>query len=279
MKYLTKAIAVIMLIICSVVILSGCRNSSLMINTDYAEYYFDSSLNRYIMTGRKLRINENKTSFTMTFANDTSITGSLIIEDDINGLVLSVSSEAFQPFKTSYAAYLTEAYADTYSSETIQALLDQIKVMEQMYYNKKHIFSSRSIQLVKAITDKDVNVNYAIFEGLYDSVKDSDIQYLFRNGRLYTVTNGKTSDIAYGSYTINENYITVTRTDADGEPIYKEGALVQLSYLYTTISYPTDFTINVDVDDDDYNEMVESSAKLLAGKTVAVLVSTFYLAE
>ncbi len=279
MKKFTKIVAMVTLAVILVFLFAGCNKTRLLYEKDYVEYYYDSALNRYIATGRKLRLNENKISFTMTFANDTSVTGSLSLEEDINGLVLTVPSEAFAPFKANYSQYLQQAYADMYSSETIQALLDEIKIMEQMYYDKKHIFSSRSIQLIKAVSENDKNPNYSIFEGLYDSVKDADLQYLFRNGKLFTVQNGKTSDIAYGTYSINESYITVTRTDADGNIMYKEGMPITLSYLYTTISYPDNFTLTTDVDDEEYNKFVESTAKLLAGKTLAVLVSTFYLAE
>lgn len=279
MKKLTKATTFLIMIIILSVALLGCNTNVLHYNTDYTEYYFDSTQNRFIKTGRNLYLNENKLSFTMKFANDTSVTGALVVEEDINGLVLSVADEAFAPFKTNYSEYLSQEYGEIYSTETIQAMLDQINIMEQLYYNKNHIFSSRSMQLIKAISEEDENVNYSNFEGLYDSVKDADMQYLFTNGKLYTVIDGVTSEKAYGTYTVNENYVTVIRTDEDGEPIYKEGELVKLSYLNTTISYPDDFTLTSNVDDEDYNSFVEDAASLLAGKTISVLVNSFYIVE
>lgn len=276
MKALSRIIATVLIIIALVSVFVGCNRNELRFNTDYIEYYFDSADNRYIETGRKLRLADNKLSFTMTFSNLSSIIGALVVEDDINGLVLSVANEAFEPFMDNYSQYLSEAYADTYSAETIEELLKQIHIKEQMYYDNKHIFSSRSLQLVKSISEE--NSDYSVFEGTYDSVKD-EAQYLFKNGRLYLVEEGKPSETAYGTYTVNESYVTVTRVDESGEPLYKEGSLIQLSYLYTTISFPDNFSIVTDVDDDEYSEFVDDTASLLAGKKVAVLVSTFYLAE
>lgn len=279
MKKALKLTSIFMCLIVIVLLVYGCNSDKLITNADYTEYIFDNSRNQYIETGRKMRINDKKSSFTMSFANGASITGSLEVEKDINGLILRIDDEAFAPFKTSYINYLKEEYADIYSEETIQTIFEQVKVQEQLYYSRKHLFSSHSMQLVKAVSEKDKNVNYSIFEGVYDSVKEEDTQYLFKNGKLFTMDKGKASEKHSGTYTINENYITVTLVDDNGENLYKEGNLVQTSYLYTTITYPADFTINTDVDDEDYNKMITNTARLMAGKTIAVLTDSFYLAK
>ncbi len=276
MKFLTRIIAAALIVLTPALIFLGCNREQLKYNTNYVEYYFDSSLNSYIKTGRTLVLNEGGQSFTMTFSNFSSVTGSLVVEQDINGLVLNVAPEAFEPFLNNYSEYLTEAYADVYSAETIEELLDQIHIKDQMYYDNKHIFSSRSMQLIKDVAS--ASSDYSGFEGRYDSVNDS-AEYLFKNGELFLVEDDVVSEHAYGTYSVNESYVTVTRVDESGEPIYKEGSLIQISYLYTTLTFPENFSIVTDVDDDDYNEFIEDTAALLAGKKVAVLVSTFYLAE
>ncbi len=276
MKFPTRVIAAILIVLTPALIFLGCGKELLQYNIDYVEYYFDSSRNAYIKTGRTLVLNESGRSFTMSFANFSSITGSLLVEKDINGLVLSVDSEAFEPFLEHYSGYLNEAFADTYSADTIEELLKQIHIKEQLYYSGKHIFSSRSMKLVKSVSE--TQNDYSTFEGVYDSVGD-DSQYLFKNGKLYLFENGASSEYAYGTYSVNEGYVTVTRIDESGEPLYKEGSLLQIGYLYTTLTFPEDFAIVTDVDDEDYNQFIDDSASTLAGKKIAVLVNNFYLAE
>lgn len=267
-----RFILVLLITIAVVFISCGCNATKIKNDVEYREYVYDDETKDFVPTDYALTFSNNFGRYTMSFG-DFAIIGTTT--KYLSGYTLNVSPDVLSAISGLDDLILTDP--DKYSD-----LLDTLKsttVNQQVYFSNKYIFAHSSIAMIK---DSASTGDLSSLDGVYEYSADSGIKFSLKDGFVYKITvktaDGKTTETTEEKpslrYVIQEGIVKMIRIDENGKDVYSENILQSTSYLYATITYPGDFS-------EQYKNSSTTEyekAKLLDGKTLAVLTNAFYRA-
>ncbi len=273
-KFIPCIALIIVLVLASVCALSGCNTKKLVSSADYYECYYSSNSQRYLQSGKSMRFSEDLTSCFTYFADSTYIQATVKMADGINGFSVSYDATMLNQLKKSYTEYLTAQ--GTMDAADIKTLTDAIVVEEEMYYSEKKVISANAVTYTRS-----TNFEGALdsLEGVYYSVENDTYIKLF-DGYMYSYdATAKTFSTITAKYTINNDIVYFTKTNADGSIYYQENRTVKTAYLYFTVDYPENFEINANFDDTEWNKAIKDDVAKYRGNSVACLATSFYFLD
>lgn len=263
----------IILITFAVIFIScGCNATKIKTDVEYREYVYDDETKDFVPTDFTLSFSNGFEGYTMSFG-EFSIIGTTTKR--LSGYTLNVSDDVLSAISGLDDLILTDP--DKYND-----LLDTIKsttVNQQVYFSDKYVFSHSSIAMIKDSASKG---DLSSLDGIYEYSADSGIKFELKDGFVYKITvktaDGKTTETTEEKpslrYVIQEGIVKMIRIDENGKDVYSENILQSTSYLYATITYPGDFSSQYK----NSSATEYEKAKLLDGKTLAVLTNAYYKA-
>lgn len=267
-------ILLLIIVVILAVCLSGC-SAKVKAGVAYKEYTYNDESADFLPTGNSITFSKDFLGYEMTFNSGVSVMGAT--KPSVSGYTLELSDEVL----TSLSG-LDDLIEKDY--EAYQKIVEEIKngitVNQQVYLSDGIVFSHSSIAMLKSI---DGEGNYQDIDGVYDYQPDSKTKFRLKNGFVYRITikteDGKTTETQEEKpslrYVIQDRIVKMIRIDENGKDVYLEGKLQTTSYMYSTITYPKDFSEAFkDGDNASYEQ-----AKLLDGLTIAVFTNSFYRAK
>lgn len=267
-----RIIFILIFTLALVFVTCGCSANKIKTDVTYREYVYDDEAKGFVRTDYSLSFSKGFSGYTISFG-DFSIMGSTTKR--LSGYTLNVSDDVLSAISGLDDLIMTDPAA-------YEEMLEKIKnttVNQQVYFSDRIIFTHSSIAMMK---DASSSGDLSALDGTYEYSADSTIKFLFKDGFAYRITqkteSGKTTESTEENpslrYVIQDRIVKMIRIDEDGQDVYLENKLQTTSYLYATITYPDDFS-------EQYKESSKSdyeNAKLLDGKTVAVLTNAYYKA-
>lgn len=271
-----KKLVILLLIIVVIlaISLSGC-NAKVKIGVPYNEYVYDDETADFLPTGNSISFTNDFLGYEMTFNSGVSVMGKT--KPSVSGYTLELSDDVL-----TFLSGLDDLIEKDYEAyqEIVKQIKDGITVNQQVYLSDGIIFSHSSIAMLKAV---DGEGSYQDIDGVYDYRPDSNTKFRLKNGFVYKITikteDGKTTETQEEKpslrYVIQDRVVKMIRIDENGKDLYLEGKLQTTSYIYSTITYPKDFSEAFKNGDKASYE----KAKQLDGLTIAALTNSFYKAK
>ncbi|MEG1964222.1 MAG: hypothetical protein RR123_05050 [Clostridia bacterium] len=256
-----KVVVLGLIIIMLTTILCGCTSVSL--DKNYYQYYYDINESKFVATGSTLRFTKN---FTFVdeyngknkkdeIINIFTLQGTYANDKDSKIIYATAFDESFDEVIKLYETYLKQA---GYSASQIKNMIKSI-TNEQVYnYYKEFIFKTTSIEGSRM---GEIKENLNTIEGKYnvrDIENDTADDMFLKDGVCYEKNPKKPEifDQKIGVYEIKGNFITIT---IDKNPD------ASMKYLIATITI-------LDIKGED-KDGVEIS---VPSKKIKVFVSDFY---
>lgn len=267
----TFIVLILLMIICVCV---GCSGVKIKNDTFYTEYSYSDEAKDFVETGVKLAFNHNFKGFEISLNNGISFMGET--KESLSGYSLSLSDDVLTSLSglDELAASNPEGY-----KELVNLIKANVTANEQIYFSGDYMFSHTSIAMIKSTADSGDLKN---LDGTYDYEPSDAIKFRLKNGFVYRIDikteNNKTTETEQEKpvlrYTIQNRIVKMIRLDENGNDVYIENQLQATSYFYGTITYPDNFAEQFKGN----NPIEYEKAKLLAGKTLAVLTTAYYKA-
>ena len=245
----------------------GCKKE--VTSGVYYKYSYDPTEGTFTQTNVFVEFGKNMQSFHFSANDILNFYGEVVKTS--NGFALNVSEDV--------SAAMLDVQSlkdeDPEKYELIKEYVNSVSFNQQMYSSEEYLFSSYDIALSKRLDSEHL----ASVEGVYDVVNDSSTRYRLSRGLVYTITIddkgvATEKEAPSGRYYLQERILTIVRIDGNGKDVAYEGKIQKISYFFATITYPENDAIVLG--DDDYSKNLKEELDLISGKTISVMVSSYY---
>lgn len=278
-----KLLLILVLVLTATCLLTAC--SPIDASAVYHEYSYDTKSGRFISLGCDLSFTPSLDGYEFAYGNGVHVMGSLT--PITGGYLMNCDPDVFLQISGTKEAWFQQN-GEEMTEELLALWRQSIVSCEQLFAFDDYLFSSATIDLVRRVDPKNPRPSYHAVEGYYESAGNANNVYLFDKGLVYGGVVDSKGNLTYdkegnpimkstaeASYVMNEGFISMTKIGTDGKPLYVDGKLQQIVYLFATIEYPSATSDFVD-SGDTYSKNILALAEHLAGKTVAVMTKTFY---
>lgn len=278
MKSIVKITSIAILLTFLICLAAGCGGGIVSDETYYL-YTYDAREDRFVQSRSSLRFGDDLKTFEYSFIEgQLTVSGQVEHTEVPNAYTIICSEEAVEVVTDRYKEKLVESGASEDVLSLYATLAASFTPRAQYFAYEKNLFSGDAVEMFReAGADSDS------FEGVY-RIDDEDYTLRLRGGNVYATDDDGNYTVKKGYYTVSRGILTLTSVNEDGTDRYENGVLYRKRYLMAKITIPEGeellgTNLEEQLENSAFSEKINADISDYSGKTIAVLVESFFSKE